>query len=238
MGQDQRVDPPVPGRESLVERDDDAIRIGSTIDEEPAATRALDQNGVALPDVEDRDPGPAVGTMKGDGQTTDDRGCQCQRRDLLDPPAEPSALLRRAIRRRGRSPGEPRSPAAKGSLDRAEKPNPIRADTEDEQGGGTHGRCNEIQWRRQADARERQRGARLDRRDDDGEEYPGGQSAEGGDECGQTGTHGETGAKCNSRRCHCGRNERHDDQTHDRRHERQAAKRGEHHRRRRCLGCE
>jgi hypothetical protein len=65
----QEVDPAVPWRQPLVEGDEEASRIGSTVHDEPSATAALDEDPVALPDVEDDDPNDPVGPMgEGDGQ--------------------------------------------------------------------------------------------------------------------------------------------------------------------------
>src|SRR5690606_11764299 len=53
MGQNEDVDPSVPRREPLVERDEQAVRIGPAVDEQSAAARALDEDRVTLPDVQD-----------------------------------------------------------------------------------------------------------------------------------------------------------------------------------------
>jgi hypothetical protein len=60
MAQDQDVDPPIPGRDPGVELDDQALGIGSAVDQQPAAPVALDQDRVPLADVEDRDMDPPV----------------------------------------------------------------------------------------------------------------------------------------------------------------------------------
>ena len=54
--QDDRVDPPVPRRDPPIELDEQPVGIRPAIDQQAAAARALDEDGVALPDVEDRDP--------------------------------------------------------------------------------------------------------------------------------------------------------------------------------------
>jgi hypothetical protein len=56
MAEDDGVDPPVPGRDAGVEDDHQAVRIGAAVDEQTASARTLDEDGVALADVEDRDP--------------------------------------------------------------------------------------------------------------------------------------------------------------------------------------
>jgi hypothetical protein len=50
--EDHAIDAPVPRRDSLVEHDEQAARIWAAIDEEPTAARALDEDRVALSDVE------------------------------------------------------------------------------------------------------------------------------------------------------------------------------------------
>jgi hypothetical protein len=55
VGQDHRVDPAIPRREATVQCDEQPIGIGSAIDQQSTAVRALDEDRVALSDVEDRD---------------------------------------------------------------------------------------------------------------------------------------------------------------------------------------
>jgi hypothetical protein len=54
VGQDQCVDASVPWRDAAVERDEQAVGIGAAIDQEPTAARALDEDRIALSDIEDR----------------------------------------------------------------------------------------------------------------------------------------------------------------------------------------
>ena len=53
------VEPPIPRRDPPIELDQEAIGIRPAVDEQSAAARALDQDRVALADIEDRDPGRA-----------------------------------------------------------------------------------------------------------------------------------------------------------------------------------
>ena len=53
--QDQRVDAPVPRRDPAVEGDEQSVRIRPSVDQEPTAARALDEDRIALSDIEDRD---------------------------------------------------------------------------------------------------------------------------------------------------------------------------------------
>jgi hypothetical protein len=63
VGQHEDVNSAVPWRETLVEGDEQAARIRPTIDEETPAAAALDEDPVALPDVEDHDPDGPIGPM-------------------------------------------------------------------------------------------------------------------------------------------------------------------------------
>jgi hypothetical protein len=82
MAQDDRVDPAVPRRDPPIEGHQQAIGIGSAVDEEPTALRAFHEDGIALPDVEDGDPGPSAG-CRGDHRTGDEQ--RTDQRDGADP---------------------------------------------------------------------------------------------------------------------------------------------------------
>ena len=56
VGEDHSIDPTVPRRDTSVQGDEQPIRVRPAVDEEAAATRSLDEDGVSLPDVEDGDP--------------------------------------------------------------------------------------------------------------------------------------------------------------------------------------
>jgi hypothetical protein len=88
--QDQGIDASVPGRQPLVERDEESVRIGAAIDKESAPAGTLDQNRVALPDIQYDDPGPAVRSVERDSDAADDRCDQRQDSDSLEPAAETS----------------------------------------------------------------------------------------------------------------------------------------------------
>jgi hypothetical protein len=62
MGQDDRVDPAIPRRDPLVESDEEAVRVRPSVDQQAAAPRPLDEDGVPLPHVKDGDPGDASGS--------------------------------------------------------------------------------------------------------------------------------------------------------------------------------
>jgi hypothetical protein len=56
MREDDRVQPPVPRGDASVELDEEAVRIRPAVDQESTAVGSLDEDRVALTDVEDRDP--------------------------------------------------------------------------------------------------------------------------------------------------------------------------------------
>ena len=72
VGQDKHVDAPIPGRQTLVERNQESIWIGPAIDDEAATAPALDEDAVTLADVEDDDTDNAVRAM-GHGEGDRDR---------------------------------------------------------------------------------------------------------------------------------------------------------------------
>jgi hypothetical protein len=64
VGQDEDVDPAVPGWQPPIELDEEAVRIRAGVDEHPTAVAALDEDRVALADVEDGDPRRAVDPVR------------------------------------------------------------------------------------------------------------------------------------------------------------------------------
>ncbi|HVL53566.1 MAG TPA: hypothetical protein VM344_04845 [Vitreimonas sp.] len=63
VAQDQCVESAVPRRQPLVKRQEQAIGVRAAVDQDPPAPRALDEDGVALPDVEHDDRRPAGRAM-------------------------------------------------------------------------------------------------------------------------------------------------------------------------------
>jgi hypothetical protein len=55
MGQHDQVEPSVPGRHASVEQRQEAVWIRAGVDQHAAARRTLEEDRIALPDVEDRD---------------------------------------------------------------------------------------------------------------------------------------------------------------------------------------
>ncbi len=105
--QDHDIDPPVPRGQPPIELDEQAIRVGAAVDEQSAAAGALDEDGVALPDVEDGEARDAARSTDRDGSEAADghdegqgrkadRTARAGRADRVD--------RRRIAARRGRSP--------------------------------------------------------------------------------------------------------------------------------------
>lgn len=57
VGEDQGVDPPIPGRDVRVERDQEPVRIRAAVDKEATAARPFHEDAVPLTDIEDRNTG-------------------------------------------------------------------------------------------------------------------------------------------------------------------------------------
>ena len=121
----------VPRRQPPVELDEEPVRIRAAVDEHPSAAAALDEDRVALADVENRDPGGAVRPM-GEGRG---RGRQPPRpratRSRAARPVDGYVSARRgAVRRAGtrRSLG-----AARARRRRAREPVPDRRSADDGQ---------------------------------------------------------------------------------------------------------
>jgi hypothetical protein len=73
MGQDQQVDPPVPRRQPGIQRNQQAIRIRPPIDEHPAAAAAVNEDRIALPDIQNADVDLPVRAMLDEQNEGDDR---------------------------------------------------------------------------------------------------------------------------------------------------------------------
>ena len=74
VGQHDEVDAPVPGRQLRIEDDEQPIGIRSAVDEHPAAGVTLDEDGVALSDIEDGHPQATVRPGRGRQGSADRRG--------------------------------------------------------------------------------------------------------------------------------------------------------------------
>ena len=79
MGQDQHVDPVIPRRQALVERDEQASRVGATVHHEASALSALHQDPIALAHVEDDNAHDAIGSMGDDEDEAEQRSRKADR---------------------------------------------------------------------------------------------------------------------------------------------------------------
>ncbi len=61
VGQDDQIETPVPRRKARVERGQKLVRIRASVDQQPPAARPLEQQRIALADIQDRDPEASVG---------------------------------------------------------------------------------------------------------------------------------------------------------------------------------
>jgi hypothetical protein len=86
VAQDQDIDPPVPRGNPGIELEDQAIRVRAAVDQHPAAAVALDEDGVALPHVEDGDVDSAIRP----GSDADHRDGQGERHSQQCREARPS----------------------------------------------------------------------------------------------------------------------------------------------------
>ena len=55
VAEDHGLDPTVPWRDATIELDEEPVRVRPAVDQQAAAVRTLDEDGIALPDIEDRD---------------------------------------------------------------------------------------------------------------------------------------------------------------------------------------
>jgi len=60
VAEDEQVDPPIPRWQVGIERDEEAVRVGSAVDEKARPTIAVDEDRVTLADIEHGDPDMTV----------------------------------------------------------------------------------------------------------------------------------------------------------------------------------
>ena len=237
MAQDDRVDPAVPRRDPPIEGHQQAIGIGSAVDEEPAAPGALDEDRVALPDVEDRDPGAAAG-CRGDDRTGDEQ--RADERDGADPARRATGGRRLDAARRCRhrpdlgirtAPPAAAPPCRFVALVRRDH------DQAGQRQGRRRGR-HDVERRFEGDARERQAGRRRDDRHQDAEDHPAGSGDDRADDRRRSGQDEAATRQRDDAGGHGRRDQRDDDEVDDGRQDRQPAERDEDDRQRRGLGRE
>jgi hypothetical protein len=81
MRQDDRIEPAIPGRDQAVELNQQPVGVRTAVDQEAAAARALDEDRVALADVEHGDGGRSCGPLDRDGPGHGRRREQCRQRN-------------------------------------------------------------------------------------------------------------------------------------------------------------
>jgi hypothetical protein len=213
--QDDRVDAAIPRRQSLIECDEQPARVRAAVDEQPAASATLDEDRVALADVNDREARDAIRTMG-------DREAEAGDRD---------GQRRRGEPHRAATPGPGRDPRTRmrcwprGCL--GSPPSGARAPRGDSRAGEDQDRRarrrDAIPWRLELEARERHPGARAHGRDDRPVERPCGQAGKRRDNARQAGQRHKSTAERHDAGGHRRRHEGHHDDVHERCHERQAA---------------
>jgi hypothetical protein len=72
VGQNHRVDAPVPRRDAPIQRNEQPIGVGAAVDQEACSPRSFDQDGVALTDIEDAHAGDSPGAARDDATGDDD----------------------------------------------------------------------------------------------------------------------------------------------------------------------
>ena len=178
--QDHRVDPPVPGRNASIERDEEPIGIRATVDQQAPTARAFDQDRVALANIEDRHACGATWTGRDHAACHHDRNHEP---DRCGTARRPAVLAFVGTRRPGGL--RPRQYGWRGGIGmvRASSTTPPR-----ERGETRHGcdRGHRVKGRLEGETGERQPGRDLHDRDKDPEDDP--------PRCGQDGTDRGRGA--------------------------------------------
>lgn len=80
MGEHDEVEAMVPRRQPAIEHADEAIRVGAAVDQKAAALGGLDEDRVALADVEHREVRPRVGARSGDERDGEGGAGECEER--------------------------------------------------------------------------------------------------------------------------------------------------------------
>jgi hypothetical protein len=89
MAEDDDVDAAIPRRDPTIQGDQQAVGIGPAVDQQTPSARSLDQDRIALADVEDRDPGEPRRSCSHDA--AGDHGRDDQRPDPGAPREPPRA---------------------------------------------------------------------------------------------------------------------------------------------------
>jgi len=246
--QHEDVDPAVPGRQPLVQVLQQPVRVGAAIDDEAPAGAALDEDRVALTDVEDHEPRDVVGAMTNGQGEREGRASERRRADALRARAGIAPRGRPASgtgRRRGWSWGRGWSwrrtscwrglswPSAAQALDKARAPANAAADQ-----AGRGDRRNHVPRRIELDAGERQARSRPHRGDHPGVERPCRQADDRREERGQASAGEHASNEGERTGGHRRRDQRHDHEVDEWRDQREAAEVQQDDWRRRGLGGE
>ena len=235
MGQHEQVDPVIPRRQPLIERDQQAVRVGAAIHDQPSAAPTLDEDRVTLPDVESDDPRDAVGSMGDDDPEADDRASKCDPGNARGE-MSPRGSTRDATSRLDRFPSGPwqlPDPSSRSRAQPRDRPIAPARDRDDRQERHQCGHQVPRGIELEAGEREARSGShgchhrRVDR--------PGRQAHECRHDPRQAEPCQHAHDERDRSRGHRWRDERHDDQVHGRRHERQPPEIEEHDRRCRTL---
>ena len=222
VGQDDGVDPSVPRRNASIEGDQQAVRVWPAIDQQASTARALDQDGVALTDVEDGDARHAAGPSHRDAAGDDHSHDQPHG----GRPADGSARIVVSPARRS---DLGRLPDARGRFERpascvrsgcAAPPAPPGQRPQRRDGDGCRYR---IERRSRRDAGERQSCRDLNDRNEDPQDHPARSGDDGPDEDRDAELDRHAAGECDNTRRHRRSDERDHGEVDDRRQDRQAA---------------
>ncbi len=163
VAEDDEVEPPIPGRQAGIEGDDQATGVWSAVDEQAAAAPALDEDRVALADVEDRQVSAVVGPVGRRKRQAEERRGKGDRGEAGGRPALGAARAAGSTRgswvAAGPAPGQPST-----GRDERREQRPCRS------------RRERRQRRLERERGERERGRGLDDPHDRGEQDPGRQA--------------------------------------------------------------
>ena len=235
MREDDDVDPAVPRRQALVERDEQAARIRSAVDQHPPAATAFHEDRVTLAHVEDDDVRDSTGSVDDRERKGDVRGREAAHRDLRrlgqcwsgSAPAGGRPRAGRASRRAIHA-----VPGHRPARDSAAPPSD--AEYQRRRGRGAH----RVPWRAELHARQRQARAGPNDRHHRRVEAPRRQARQHREHRRHARPREHPHDQRQRPGRHRRRHERHDDEVHEGRDERQSAELEQDHRRRRRLCCE
>jgi hypothetical protein len=215
------VDPPVPRRQALVEGDEQSRRVRAAIHDHPTAPIALDQDPVALSDIEHDDVDRPVRPIRERQGEADRGGRQRERGDLRRSWWPGHMLVPLAGRGRGRGGSFPWLAEAGCRARHVPHPTedrlaPACADGNDH---GRQDRRDDVPRRLQREAGEGQAGADPDGGDHRRVQHPGGQSHERRDDARQAESGRDTDDERERARGHGRGDQRDHDEVHDRRDE-------------------